>query len=356
MFYKYEVRNNGNEDILYLYLTMNYEFSKEIGFNSSDKELTRRTRNFVLNNGINYNGSKVYLVIDGIVVKSLDISRNNTEIEVLKENLYYANDYYMVTIKLENMATIEVSLKEYLMGCLAGIYYNGLERETLKALCVLYRTYAFKEMSEKRSIMAFNDFVKYRPLSYYKLSWFSNYDENEKLLKDVVDDTDCLFLTYNQYYILPFVHYSNYGKTLDDEKYPYLTSVSSTWDMASPNYVNIRDYNFLNISKILRSNIGEESNIEAIDVDSNGLINKLRIDDSIYIGKDIVKLLNLKSRAINIIVNKDYIRFISRGYGDFLGLSIFGANEIAKNGCDYANILKYYFPKVTLNKYIKELS
>ena len=97
---------------------------------------------------------------------------------------------------------------------------------------------------------------------------------------------------YNQYYILPFIHYSNYGKTLDDEKYPYLTSVSSTWDMASPNYVNIRDYNFLNISKILRSNIGEESNIEAIDVDSNGLINKLRIDDSIYIGKDIVKLLN----------------------------------------------------------------
>ena len=135
-----------------------------------------------------------------------------------------------------------------------------------------------------------------------------------------------------------------------------MTSVSSTWDMASPNYVNIRDYNFLNISKILRSNIGEESNIEAIDVDSNGLINKLRNDDSIYIGKDIVKLLNLKSRAINIIVNKDYIRFISRGYGDFLGLSIFGANEIAKNGCDYANILKYYFPKVTLNNYIKELS
>ena len=88
MFYKYEVRNNGNEDVLYLYLTMNYEFSKEIGFNSSDKELTRRTRNFVLNNGINYNGSKVYLVIDGIVVKSLDISRNNNVIEVLKENLY----------------------------------------------------------------------------------------------------------------------------------------------------------------------------------------------------------------------------------------------------------------------------
>lgn len=356
MFYKYEIRNNGTEDVLYLYLTMNYEFSKEIGFNSSDKELTRRTKNFVLNNGIDYDGSKVYLVIDGIVVKSLDISKKSSEVEVLKEDLYYANDYYMVSIKLENTATIEVTLKEYLMGCLASTYYNGLERETLKALAILYRTYAFKEMSEKRYIMAFNEFVNYRPLSYYKLSWFSNYDETEKLLKDVVEETDCLFLTYNQYYILPFIHYSNYGKTLEEAKYPYLSTVSSSWDMASPNYVNIKDFSYINLSKILKSNISEESEIIAIDVDNNGLVNKLKIDGSIYIGKDIVKLLGLKSRAINIIVNKDYIRFICRGYGEFLGLSIFGANEIARNGCDYANILKYYFPKVTLNKYIKELS
>ena len=60
MFYKYEIRNNGTEDILYLYLTMSYEFSKEIGFNSSDKEITRRTRNFVKNNGIDYNGFNLY--------------------------------------------------------------------------------------------------------------------------------------------------------------------------------------------------------------------------------------------------------------------------------------------------------
>ena len=174
MFYKYEIRNNGVEDVLYLFLTMNYEFSKEIGFNSSDKEITRRTKNFINNNGIDYDGDKVYLVIDGIVVKSLDISKNKSDIEVLKENLYYSNDYYMVTIKLENMATIEVNLREYLMGCLASVYYKGLEKETLKALAVLYRTYAFKEMSEARVIMAFNDFVNYAT-------------QNEKLWEDKTD-------------------------------------------------------------------------------------------------------------------------------------------------------------------------
>ena len=200
MFYKYEIRNNGTEDILYLYLTMSYEFSKEIGFNSSDKEITRRTRNFVKNNGIDYNGNKVYLVIDGIVVKALDISKSDVEIEVLKEDLYYSNEQYLVTIKLENEATIEISLREYLLGCLASRYYKGIEIETLKALAILYRTYAFKEMSEKRIILSFNEFVNYRPLSYYKLSWFSDFDDISKMLEEAVKDTDCLFLTYNNYF------------------------------------------------------------------------------------------------------------------------------------------------------------
>ncbi len=356
MFYKYEIRNNGNEDILYLYLTMNYEFSKEIGFNSSDKEITRRTKNFVKNNGINYNGSKVYLVIDGIVVRSLDISNNKPDIEILKEDLYYSNEQYMVTIRLENEASIEISLKEYLVGCLAGIYYKGIELETLKALAVLYRTYAFKEMSEKRVLMSFNDFVNYRPLAYYKLSWFSDYDDIEKLLNTAVLDTDCLFLTYNNYYILPFTHYCNNGKTLDSDKYKYLSSVSSSWDMAAPYYVNIKDYSYDELSKLLKTKISNDSIIKALSVDENGFVDKLQIDSAVFIGQDIIKMLNIKSRSINIIVNKNFIRFICLGFGYFYGLSIFGANEIARNGCDYANILKYYFPKVTLNKYIKELS
>ena len=59
---------------------------------------------------------------------------------------------------------------------------------------------------------------------------------------------------------------------------------------------------------------------------------------------------------INIIINKDYIRIITKAYGNGFGLSLFGASELAKNGCDFANILRYYFPSVRINKYIKELS
>lgn len=356
MFYKYEIRNNGIEDILYLYLTMTYEFSRELVHKSGEGEITRRTKNFIKNNGIEYSGNKVYLVIDGIVVKSLDIRGSNDDIETLKEELYYSNDQYFVTVKLDNEVLIEITLKEYLLGVLASIYIPGIELETLKALCILYRSYAFREMSEKRVIMAFNEFCSYRPISYYKLSWINNYEDVYKLLLTAIEETDCLFTSYQQYYTLPFVHYCNDGRTLASSKYAYLSSVSSLWDLTSPYYVNIKDFSYLELSKILRTDITHHSNFEVIDVDENGFINKLKIDNSVFIGDDLIKLLGLKSRALNIIINKDHIKFINKGWGYFMGLSIYGSNEIAKNGCDYIGIIKYYFPNITINKYIKELS
>ena len=355
MFYKYEIKNNGSEDILYLYLTMSYEFSKEIGFKSDDMEMTRRTKNFIRNNGIEYSGKKVYLVIDDIIVKSLDISSKDDTIETLKDKLYYSNDYYFITIKLDNEVLIEITLREFLLGVIANIYIPSLEKETLKALCLLYRSYAYKEMSEKKYIESYNDFCVYRPISYYKLTWINNYDEVYNKISLAIEETDCLFASYNQYYILPFVHFSNDGRTISSEKYKYLSSVSSLWDLTSPHYIDIKDFTYKELSRILHTNITNNSKFEVIDIDENGFINKIKIDNSIFIGEDLIKLLGLKSRNINIIINKEYIKFISRGFGYFMGLSIYGANEIAKNGCDFIGIIKYYFPNKTINKYIKEL-
>ena len=42
MFYQYEIKNNN----LYLYLTMKYEFSKELAI-MNDSDLGRRCRNFI---------------------------------------------------------------------------------------------------------------------------------------------------------------------------------------------------------------------------------------------------------------------------------------------------------------------
>ena len=356
MFYKYEIKNNGFEDILYLYLSMSFEFSRELVLNSNDDELCRRTKNFIKNNGINYNGKKVYLVIDGSVVKTLDIVKESNPIEILNDSLYYSNDYFLVNLKLYDGSIIEIPLKEYLLGVLANNTMLGFDIEVTKAVCILYRTYAFYMMKKDGYIDVSNYFALYKPISYFKLIWTTRYDDILELLSKAIKETDCLFVTYNSDYILPFIHYSNTGRTFYHKEYEYLSSVKSLWDLESPYYIDVKTYSYNDFSNLLGFNVTHNSKITIIDVDSRDYVKKLSIDNRVYSGEELKNILGLKSMNINIIINRDELKIISKGYGNGYGLSLYGANELAINGCSYANIIKYYFPKVSINKYIKELS
>lgn len=356
MFYRFEIKNNGIEDVLYLYLTMSYEFSKDLGSNSNDKDLGRRAKNFIKSNNIDFKGEKVFLVIDDIVVKTLNIGDLNNDIEVLKSNLYYSNDFFYVNIKLDDGSFVETNLHDCLLSMLATNIDSSLEIETLKVISILYRSYIFKEMNENKYIEATNNLAPYKPISYYKLSWISNYQDIINKFTKAILETDCLFVTYNNHYITPFIHYCNYGRTLYNNNYPYLESVPSLWDLACPLYISVKDFNYNEISKLLHINFHNNSNINIVEVNENNLLDKIEISNHLFSGDEFVNKLGINSKNVSIILNNEFVRIICRGYGNFLGLSIFGANELAKNGCDYANILKYYYPKLTINKYIKELS
>ena len=70
-----------------------------------------------------------------------------------------------------------------------------------------------------------------------------------------IAETDCLFLNYKGNYILPFIHYCNNGNTFSNSKYPYLTGVSSLWDLACPNNKEIIDYSYSEFSKLTNNTI-----------------------------------------------------------------------------------------------------
>ena len=340
MFYQYEIRNN----CLYLYITMKYEFSNELSFND-DYDLGRRCKNFIQTNNINFKGNKVYLVVDGIIVKSLDIS--NVPNNIINSNIY-SSDNFLVNIKLDDGSLCEITLREYLINILMYVHTYMFEKDVLKCICILYNTYVYKEMKDNNYIDINNTFIKYYPNNYYK-ELYDDYSDIMKKYSNIIDEVDCMYLSYNNNYILPFIHYSNCGKTLSNSKYPYLSSVKSLWDMVSPYYVEFNDYKYEDINKILGISISGNSNI-FIDNEH------IQLDDNIYTLEEFKYSFNLKSTDIYIIMYNTYIKIITRGYGNNYGLSLFGANEMAKNGSKYYNILKYYFPKTKLLKYIKELS
>ena len=350
MIYRYEIRNNGYEDILYLYLNMRNEFSKELANTSDLEDLTRRTNNFINNNKIKFNGRKVYLIVDGIIVRSVDISRAN---KTIKNNLDYSNKNYLINLK-DDDNYIEMSLEKYLLGILSNNYNDSIEDETLKCISILYRTYAYREMNNNKYIDN-NNFLDYTDITDYKLKWLDKYEDIYNKLLSIINETDCMFLSYEGELILPFIHICNNGHTISNRNYPYLSSVSSLWDLSCINNREILDFNYNEISDILSTNLTYNSNIEIVDTDFNNQILKVRLGDKIFTGEELKRALSLKSLNFNIILYHKFIRFITFGFGNFLGLSIYGANELAKDGITYSNILAYYFPNTKLNKYIKEL-
>lgn len=349
MFYKYEIRNNGKEDILYLYLNMAFEFAKELQNKVDDIELTRRTSNFIKNNNIDFKGDKVFLVIDGIVVKTLNIKSRKKVTDIEQKN-NYTNDNYLVTIKLIDNSIIEITLEEYLLGVLCTFYQDDLMLETLKAISILFRTYAFKMMDENHFVEANSEFAIYNPIYNYKTIWDDKYEEILSLLKQAIKETDTIFLTYNSNYILPFVHYSNSGKTLENKNYPYLHSVKSLWDITSDKYLNILEYSYEDLSKILNIDVSSSMKVQILELEDN-LVKKIKFNNKIFTGEELVKVLNLNSLEMIFIFNKDKVKIICKGCGHFLGLSIFGANELAKNYRNYIDIINYYYPTVKIMKY-----
>ena len=342
MFYKYEIKNNE----LYLYLTMNYEFSNELNYNS-DSNLNKITLDFINTNNIEFNGHVINYVVDNIVVKKVNLLKSSPI-----NNPLYSCDNFMVNVKLDDNSLCELSLKDYLLSILFEKYNVNYNVELLKCICILYNTYAYRCMSNDKVIIGSNYFSLYKPLKYYK-DIYSNYDELTNYFYSIIKEVDCMFLSYNNQFILPFIHYSKTGKTMTNTKYPYLSSVSSLWDILSPTYLQTYEYTFDEFNKQLNITCDNKSTFSFINQDNS---RKLKINNSIFSLEEIRSLLNLKSTDFDFIIYKDKIKVITKGIGNGLGLSLFGANDIAKNGSKYNNILKYYFPKVKLLRYIKELS
>ena len=341
MFYKYEIKNINNEEVLYLYLSLKYEFANEFIEDSSLKYLTDE---YLKMNNINFHGNKIYLVVDGIVIKKLNVA-NSTSI-----NKNYLPDNFLINLVLDDNSLCEINIREYLLGILFLYYNNELGDEVLKSICVLYNSYAYKMMIENNCINASNDFNNYIYYTQYR-NKYNNFDSLIRRFNNIINSVAGIYLSFNNQYILPFIHLSNGGKTFTNIKYPYLNSVNSLWDLSSPNYINTKYFKYDDISNLLKTEINCNTNVN-ISFD-NDIIKFGRKKFSLL---ELKVLLDLNSIDINIIMNKDTICFITKGIGNSLGLSLYGANFIENNGGKFNNILNYYFPNTILCKHIKELS
>ena len=292
MLEKYKVVKEKNEDVLYLYLSMNYEFAKELDEFRYDKD----------------------------VILTLDTDD-------------------------------KISLDNFLLSVLFSNITMFLEKETLKAVTVLYRSEIMKLYKENKKMRKDNYHFSYVNLNYYKLLYPNTYRMYEKVFKKAISETDGEYLVYDKKPIDAYIHLVSNGYTEKKDGVPYLKQVESFWDLAYPNYMNQKYFTV----EELRNRLGikdEKLNIIIKQLSSANRILKLQVNDKIFDSLELMARLDLPSADITILVLKNGFNFITRGIGSGYGLSLVGANALAKLDCNYKQILGYYFDKVTL--YTKE--
>ena len=327
MLESYKIAKSGNEEILYLYLNVDYEFGEDL----EEDDLEKKARNYLVTHDINFNGNKIVFIVNGISTKMITIENNKT----------YLNDY-LITLNTKEKMTI----KELLLSLLFSNINISLREETLKSLTVLYRGEIIYNLNN--NYLDINKLsLSYHNYNYYKVTYPETYKSKFEIFNKVIDKTDGEYLINNGKPIKCFTHLVSNGYTEEDKSIPYTVKKESLWDLAYPNYLQRKNFSIKEFKE--RLNLKSDNfNIKITSISNSNRIKELDLGERKIDARSLAVYLDLPSTDITIIIKKDYLTFITRGIGSGLGLSIIGADNLSELGYNYKQILNYYFKDVSL--------
>ena len=263
------------------------------------------------------------------------------------------------TIKVKNETNGEIKeipFEKYIIGVVSGEMPASYEIEALKAQAVAARSYALYHMTGKEyDVTNTTSSQVYLEEKDLKEKWKEDYDKNIKKIEKAIKETKGEYLTYKGEKVDAMFFAVSTGKTENSEevfvsKLPYLRSVSSTWDEKSPVFNSVVTLSLKDFYNNLNLPYQENLKIEVLEKTSTGRIRKIKINDNEINGRELQTKLKLKSNYFEIIKKENNITIKTKGYGHGVGMSQFGANEMAKEGSDYKKILKHYYEGTEITK------
>lgn len=295
----------------------------------------------------------LFIIIPLFVISILVIDSQNQKFIFSRNTVVRV--YRTKTDKIEN-----VPLEEYIKGVVAGEMPISFNEEALKAQAVAARSYIMYKIVNNKDKNRSYDVVDtvlnqvYIDDAALKNKWGSNYDQYREKINRVVEDTAYQYITYNGKIAdaLFFSTSSGYTENSQDvfiSKVHYLQSVESSWDAISPLYLVEKKFSFNDFCKKLHIDTSNSFKIKILDQTSSGRINKISINNVIFTGNEVVKLLNLRSVKFTINVS-DVVTVTTKGYGHGVGMSQYGAEGMARNGYTYDQILKHYYTDTKIEK------
>lgn len=307
----------------------------------------------------------LYMLICFLMPTIINGDFSESEFENFKINEDIISAEKIKLLISENNSIIEIDFEDYIKGVLIGEMPVTYELEALKAQAVVARTYTLYKLQNAESkhengadmCDSINCCQAYKTKEYAFASW-DDAEENEKWakLELAVNSTSGEVIKYNGSLINAFFHANSGGKTEDvknlwsKQEMPYLHSVSGNEQDLREETKTFSKEEFKNLIADKISNYNESSKIIIKDYTESGRVNNLEIAGINIEATTLRSLIGIKSTNFQVEESGDKIIFHTFGYGHGVGMSQDGANEMAKIGQNYIDIIKHYYTGVEVSQ------
>ena len=142
---------------------------------------------------------------------------------------------------------------------------------------------------------------------------------------------------------------------LGTDEFPYIISKECPLDKAAEDEIQVHTFEYSQIQKLCRDFLEAAEDQESAEkgysfddfeiqsVDTAGYVQELRVGNTICTGDQFRDALSLPSSAFSFYESTKGLKITTTGNGHGLGMSQWTANEMAKEGSTYEEILAYFF-------------
>lgn len=245
-------------------------------------------------------------------------------------------------------------LDDYVYGVVGAEMPITFSKEALKAQILATRTFTLNKLEKNPDYKFSTNDQAYYNDTELQSRWQDKYQEYSDYIKELIKETEKEIITYNNtpieaFYFAMSNGYTSSAKEVFGINEDYLISVSS--DLENESLAKFKQEKEINYNEFVQ-NLGLSTpiTINNIERDESNRVKSIIINNKKFTGVEIRKKLNLRSTDFNIYLLDDKIKIETKGYGHGVGLSQYGANELAKHGYNYKEIIMYYYHNVEITK------
>ena len=275
-----------------------------------------------------------------------------------------------VTLTIQDGDTTEqMTLERYLTGVVRGEMPASFEMEALRAQAAAERSYVYYQLAAgRKDAHPDADFCTDRTCCSAYLSetaarekWGGDFAPWNTRVEQAVSDTDGQVVLYNGRPILAVFHSSSAGRTAAagdvwSGDLPYLVSVDSPeGEETVPNYYSTVTFTAAEAKEKLLAAYPElklsgtpDRWFGAAAENGSGRVETVSVGGTDIEGTELRRIFGLRSACFTVAADSGSVTFRVTGYGHGVGMSQYGANQLAREGKTWQEILEWYYTGATV--------